>query len=181
MNKTIVFYISEVCFLYFLTMSQQHSNQEEVSAEQRKLTLKRIPSPTAPTSPLNKNRLVGDSDLKWVVPARNSAKPENQSQSQNQTSMGRADFGSTSRAGSLTVSGSSLGRGSAVQRKLPLKRIPSTTAPTSPLNKVRLVGDFDLKWVVPTRNSAKPGNQSQSQNQTSMGHADFEAQAEQEV
>ena len=167
MNKTIVLYISEVCFLRFLTMSQQHSNQEKGPDEQRKLTLKRIPSPTAPTPPLNEFRSVGDSDLKWVVPTRNSSMPGNQSHSENQTSMVRADFGSTSRAGILAVSGSSLGRGSAKQKKLTLKRIPSTTAPTPTLNKVRLVADSNLKWVVPTRNSAMPGNQSRSQNQTS--------------
>ena len=81
-------------------------------------------APTAPTPQLNKIRSVGDSDLKWVVPTRISSMPGNQSHSENQTSMVRADFGSTSRAGILAVSGSSLGRGSAEQKKLNLKKIP---------------------------------------------------------
>ena len=143
-------------------MSQQHFNQEKGPSEQGKMNLKRVPSPTAPTPPLNNFRSVGDSGLKWVVPTRNSSMPGNQSYSENQTSMVRADFGSTSRARILAVSGSSLGRGSAEQKKLTLKRIPSPTAPTPTLNKVRLVADSDSKWVVPTRNSAMPGNQGQS-------------------
>ena len=172
MNKTIVLSISEVCFLHFLTMSQQHSNHEMGSAERRKLTLKRNPS-------LNIFRSVGDSDLKWVVRTRNSSMPGKQSHSENQTSMDQADFGSTSRAEILAVSGSSLGRGSAEQKKLTLKRIPSPTAPTPTLNKFRSIGDSDLIWVVPTRNSSMPGKQSHSETKRLWFERTSKAQAEQ--
>ena len=113
------------------------------SAEQKKLTLKRIPSPTATTTPLNKVCLVGDSDLKWVVPTRDFAawKPEPFSKTNVYVSSG---FRSTSRAGSLAVSGSSLRRGSGEKKKLTLRRIHS---PTPPLNKILIVGDSHLKQL----------------------------------
>ena len=73
--------------------------------------------------------------------------PGNHSQSQNQTSMGRADFGSPSQAESLAVSGSSLGRRSDEQSKLTLRRIPSPTSPFPPRNKNLIVGDSHLKCL----------------------------------